>query len=377
MSASEVQLRLRAVIDATQTTYREWVDGGLTEISQEDDLWKKFTELAATGRDAAGIAGKYFEAAADFFRRWAAFVRSARSAATDEIIIPVPVWEAWEKLEDYRTLELRRQAPTLETLAELEKLPNIGAAQIARIYGWEDEIGRPDLNRVREEQAKDPKDRVIPTNPNQARFDRDHAERMEKVASYRNRARRKVEAYTKPGRESLQELIADGVSAEQISKIKRISTQEVFRLCEEQGLPAPPLDYSASSAKNASKTKPVSEVKEAAAERPAAKPKRGRPKKEEPAPEIPEIPADDDDLANILAPGESLETSSQETSDDMHERNIDEQIASYHAAGYQPAELVQVMSESGYEVDLSRVKRVIKEVKSGTFAMSAADSDEE
>lgn len=372
MSALEVLDQLRVVVDATQKTYRAWINGGITEITPEDELWKSFSELAGIGKQSAGIVGPYFEAAADFWRKWNTFTRAAHASPEDVNIVSVDVWGSWEAIEDIRTAELFRAAPPLETLAQLEK-QNVGPNQICEIYGWKDNYGRPMLSRVAEESSKDPKHRLTPKNPLQARFDREHAERTEIVQNYRNRARRKVEAATKPGPESLEELVATGVSAEQISKIKRISTEEIYRLCEEKGLDFPPLSYDPAVQRPKRPAKPLeSAAKDERAASPAAKRGPGRPKKEpapppngkKPGKSLPPPPVEDagtdedSDPEDISAPG----------SDDDR---IDENIRTYLGAGLGPAEVMQMMIDSGDPVDLARIKRV----KASSMAM--ADSDEE
>lgn len=148
-------------------------------------------------------------------------------------------WAALEAVED-ACREARPQAVRpLESVAELDR-QKVTHAQIARIYGWTDARGNPDTRKVEEELAK-PGTHVTAdfVPPHQRRREEEAARKESALRRLRESGRRKVEILTEPCPEPLEDLVAQGVSLEQIARMMKKTTTWVLTECRRRGLRDP------------------------------------------------------------------------------------------------------------------------------------------
>lgn len=146
------------------------------------------------------------------------------------------LWRAYNlvisKIKPYQ----RVKAESIESLrAEPKPVPY---AQIAKIYGWLDENGNPDVNKVAEEIQQpgkhfDPKTWM---HKNDKKYFEELAERWKNRQQVQksNIAAKNIPKPVAP--ESLDDLIVEGVSAEQIAKMKKVSVDAVYERASAMGV---------------------------------------------------------------------------------------------------------------------------------------------
>lgn len=185
------------------------------------------------------LAIDYFD---DTFSAWGEACSKAADR-TDPSGSP-EVWGAWTEV--LRELTLRTY-PLPEPIGALVNAkPPVSPKQIAKIYGWLDESGQADTQKVQEEMTApgthfDPKTWVHPSAKRfAAEMERKWAERAKRIATVRQtgRATSRPEPVAKrEAPESIEELIRQGVNSEQISKMKKVTRAHVRAVAAELGLP--------------------------------------------------------------------------------------------------------------------------------------------
>jgi len=148
--------------------------------------------------------------------------------------------EVWEPYRAMLAARERRTFPRPEPIEALvaQKVPY---QQIAKIYGWKDESGSPDLQKVQEEITTPgthyrPEEWVHPGQRRQVAEVKDRwAARNEKARPARPSSNAKPKA-RKEAPETLDDLISAGVNVAQIAKMKRITPDEVRARAAELGV---------------------------------------------------------------------------------------------------------------------------------------------
>lgn len=127
-------------------------------------------------------------------------------------------------------------APDIESIAELDKL-KVSDAQIARMYGWTKIDGSPDVHRVQVQRREAPdKRRPNPLNEQREAARQREAKRMEEAVA---RQQKREEAANAVAPESIEELIEQGVSGQQICDMKKLTPQKLERYCHDNKLDMP------------------------------------------------------------------------------------------------------------------------------------------
>lgn len=133
--------------------------------------------------------------------------------------------------------------PRPEPIAALANLQKVNHLQIAKIYGWYDEAGRPDVVKVEEEIQTpgthyDPKTWVHPSRRrHEAQVAELWKERIAKLGPAKPRREALARPERQPAPESLEDLILAGVNSVQIAKMKKITVEEVRQRAGELGVP--------------------------------------------------------------------------------------------------------------------------------------------
>lgn len=243
---TERRQHLLAIIANASTAYKTWVETGPATLVPDDELYLRFQEIADQARVIfRGRAEPFEHGFLDFAPHWQAFV-AAQQTTADATLLPSPeLWEAWEALSSGALQSRLPKLKRIESIKQLveEKVPR---RQICMIYGFADDVGNPDFEKLEAEIAEPGKHTgegtgwVAPVNRDLAA----QVQQMEIEAETIDRKRRaKVSAAVTPAPESIESLVASGVSATQIAKLKRINVDAVFQYCDENNLPRPPLDY--------------------------------------------------------------------------------------------------------------------------------------
>lgn len=251
-SVFEARNHSRGVFSGAQKAYREWINTGSAYVHREDALFDKLSELAEIGREYHALESPLFALQYRFALAWEAVKPGILNSTESGFMIVGDVWALFDKIEDYWTEASRQIAKTLEPLSELKGYATpITDEQIAKMYGWMKEDGSPDTDRVRAELAKPPADRITPENPQQKINNEAHAEIVAKVRYYRGLRASRIAALSAIAPEDIADLIrpksmgGQGVSADQIARMKRMTVEEVFAEADRLGLPRPQSDYSA------------------------------------------------------------------------------------------------------------------------------------
>ena len=249
MDGAERRNFLIAIVDNASKTHRAWAEGGDTHLLPEDELYQRFNEIAEQGRFInAQRASDLERMFLNFGAQWRSFVASQQQNMDVGMLPGERFWEAWEALEAERAAA---KTPQLKEIEPIETLvaQKVSERQICMIYGFMLGDGSPDFRKLREEIKEPGKhtgpetEWVAPVNEHIVRqikldkLDRD---------AIRRRRDAKVSAANTPAPESIEMLVADNVSGEQIARMKKITTDEVYAYCKANNLPAPPLNYEAS-----------------------------------------------------------------------------------------------------------------------------------
>ncbi len=209
-------------------------------ISQ--DVFDALDSLAAIG----GLPNDAFHpgaraiglAVTEFAKAWINYVDRAQSGDDVHPGGDSAVWNTFEQINVAATAQLFRKPEPVVQLIQQDK---VEAWQVAKIYGWVDDRGNPDPTKVQEELDKpgthyDPKTWV---HPSQKAAEVELADQwlqrtlvnvpvsMEKIES---------EAAKVAAPESLDTLIQQRVSIEQICKMKDIDQEAVERRAGELGI---------------------------------------------------------------------------------------------------------------------------------------------
>ncbi len=246
MEGAERRGFLLAIVENATKAHRAWAEGGDTHLLPEDNLYQRFDEISGQSRFVNRVHASDLERLIlDFGGHWRAFV-SAQQQNMDVGMLPGEnLWAAWEALDGER---FTSTAPELKDIEPIEQLvtQKVSDRQICLIYGFLRPDGSPDFRVLREEKTSPGKHTgagwVAPVNKGiveqikMAEIDRE---------AVRRRRNAKVSAANTPAPESIELLVADGVSCEQIAKMKKTSTDAVLQYCQEHNLPTPAMNYDA------------------------------------------------------------------------------------------------------------------------------------
>ncbi len=248
MEGAERRGFLLAMVENATKAHKAWAEGGDTHLLPEDNLFQRFEEISGQSRFINRVHASDLERLIlEFGGHWRAFV-SAQQQNMDVGMLPGEnLWAAWEALDGERFTSTAPELKYIEPLAELVS-QKVSPKQICLIYGFLRPDGSPDIRLMREEQEKPgrhtgadtgwvaPVNKAIVEKLKMAEIDRE---------AIRRRRNMKVAAANTPAPETIEMLVADGVSCEQIAKMKKTSTDAVLQYCNDNNLPTPQMNYDA------------------------------------------------------------------------------------------------------------------------------------
>jgi hypothetical protein len=244
MFGDERSMELERVVGAVLAEWEAW-------LRAPDTL-----DLPPLLDDAVDAAGGAYgaEAVAPVFAPiagWVAALRGSwrawRAGQAGEEVYQLPADPAWWKpffglQECYDALH--EGNPIKIESIKLLMDQRVSPTQICKMYGWVDQMGRAQLQKLEEETnvpGTHTKDYVCDAEKNRRRK---IAVRAQKRAELTRLLKEKLNRLTTPNvPESLAELIAQRVSGEQICKMMMLTAQQLGKLCDEQGLDEPPWRY--------------------------------------------------------------------------------------------------------------------------------------
>lgn len=243
MADSERREHLFLVVDSMVEIHSKWAESDTPHITETfetaiDELLEVF-ELGSIPGDCRELTHRV-STMGEHWYAWKAKVELAGA------INPMPgdgFWDALESVEDGRRAAEPKRAAVLEPIKELtsQKVPD---RQICLIYGWTDPDGSPQFYKLQEERAEPGthigKDFVAPQEKERRQKD---ARAKAIIDRIRKARRSKVEQLSTPAPEPLADLVAQGVSAEQIGQLKHLTVQQVFAACDEQEIDRPEENY--------------------------------------------------------------------------------------------------------------------------------------
>ena len=158
---------------------------------------------------------------------------------------PIPdnaFWKAVDAIAASRQVLLTPKKQTVESIADLtsQRVPD---ANICRIYGFTDTgtpFGNPITAMLREERANPGTHTGEGWLPPWARKDKeDEAKREKAIEEVKRMQAGKLRLLTQIAKESIEDLVGQGVCGRQICRMKKIDESELNAYCDEHHVPLP------------------------------------------------------------------------------------------------------------------------------------------
>ena len=271
VATSERRKHLFDVTDSASEAHSEWSESDIPYItdpfqSAVDDM----VEVFSTGDIPADCRAlnKEVEALTDLWKAW----KTAAEVSGDTNTMPSQdFWLAMERVAAARVQAVPKQPVKLETIEQLDK-QGVSDRQICVMYEWVLTDGSPDFDKLREER-KDPgthtgEDFVPPQE--RRRLERQSSQDAA-VARARRRREKKLEKMSAEAPESLEQLVAEGVSAEQIAIMRNCTVEQVFAECDEESLQRPESHYAPAQTERGIHGPPINEATDRAMDADVAK----------------------------------------------------------------------------------------------------------
>jgi hypothetical protein len=248
---------LLLVTDAMLQAWGDWGDDGtaLTMTTAFSDavvdclvVWSEGT-IPGDLRNLAGEMDTVRE-------KWNDWVRLHEENPLKNTLPGNALWKALEAVEKGRQEAVTPREFTLEPIASLDAMnPRPTDAQICRMYGFTSDgtfKGQPKITMLYEERAAPGRHTGAGTGwmpPHARRHAQVQQEQAEAVERQRTRRQSKIDALTKPAKESIEELVeVNGISGKQIARMKKIDRAEFEAYCRTHGLQVPPWDSASANA---------------------------------------------------------------------------------------------------------------------------------
>jgi hypothetical protein len=243
MATDERRNHLLLVLDHLVSVWNEWAENAdvryVTEKFEQamNDALGVFADGAIPG-DMRGLNARM-----DVLREhWDAWNKQNEVSGGKNPIPNNAFWHALEAVESGRQAIVKPIRRALESIADLtaQKVPD---AQICRIYGFTNDgtpRGNPELWKLQEERAKPgchTSKGWLP--PWEKKAQADAAKEAEIVERIKRQREGKLRLIASVAPESIEDLIAQGVSGKQICRMKKIDEAELATYCEDHGLTTP------------------------------------------------------------------------------------------------------------------------------------------
>lgn len=288
---------------------------------------------------------------------WAAWNRKNEASGGKYPVPDNAFWKALESIEDARQAIIKPKRRNLETIEELTR-QKVSDAQICRIYGFTD-TGRPDgepqLWQLQDERTTPGThtDRSKGWLPPWEKIQRDEEERQREIVERIRRQRAgKIKLIAGVAPESIEDLIAQGVSGKQICKMKKIDQAELDAYCDKQRLTRP--DWQGESANQMTGVHDFVAPEDEAASSLA----------------IPSTPDDAEDADPLAEPFEHAIAEPFEGS-----MTLEQEIVMHHKLGTMTSDqIAEAVSREGNTVSATKVRKVINRYKQDPAAFETAEA---
>lgn len=374
MDASDRRRHLFLVVDNLLEKQAEWIESPGTVLEEASEFWLAIddaVEVFSQGDIPADcrLLDRAMTALAPVWNEFAA----GRAANPSMFRVPSErLWRLLKEIEKCREAATPKRGFALETIQEMLD-QRLGYAQMARMHGWYEVDGSPQIWKVKEEIAQPGKwrgpDFIPPLQLAAERRDRELRERLDRLESERAA---KVARASKAAPESIEALIVQGLSLRQICDMKRCQPAAVFEAADNAGLQRPPYSYPDVRTARAPAEPDINEATNRALDAEAQRPtrprvqegadgtpvidgntppttpkRRGRPPKVQPAPPPapkaqPTASAEDDEPAAIGV-------------DEM----LEQEIAFYASQGMDEAAIASAVRQPGRSVDPQMIRETL------------------
>lgn len=325
---------------------------------------------------------------------WEAWKNEARATGDLRVLPGDNFWLAVLNLERAREKAQPRPPITVETIEQLTE-QKVSDRQICIIYDWLDGRGQPELWRLAEERREPGKHTANWVPKAERRRQEQDVRQAQLRQQVAQRQARKVEQLTAPCKESIEELIGQGLSAEQIAEMRKCSLDEVYAAADQMGVERPPLRYSSPGVKRAPYDP---EPNESAARifEASAKNRRGQrqPAARKPRPAAPAgepVAADEDvyDPEEALRPSYAPDLDDPEAEDSQggdapraaaarataesgESQTLEAEIIAYHQTGMDEHAIAQAVSSPGEKIGVRKVRAILKRFADDPAAFAQA-----
>jgi len=368
------------VTDNFLETHRAWVESDTPYITEDFELRAdEVVEVFGQG-SVPGTLRKLTEiVTGDFAPGWEEWrERAGRTGDPNQM----PKDRFWKAVEDMATEIRGAKAPPVATVESIDDLvaQKVSDRQICVIYGWIDpHTGAPDFAKLREERVQPGRHTKNWVSPVEKQ--RQAAEAREKAIADEIAARRsrKIKTATQPSKESTEELLRQGLSASQISTMRKITVSAVMAEADRLNIPRPPINYESAHARRG---RHDPDLPEAAARAFDARgkagggtepKKRGRPAKAKPLTLEEElaaaVAAEDGEPAgggfDAADEADEFERTDLGEGDEVDEApagllTLEQEIISFHQQGLAPTEVAKAVSSPGAKVTAAKVRGIVK-----------------
>ena len=234
------------VVDHVLDSRREWVESDTPYITESvetavNDMIDVFRLGSIPHR--CREMNERVENLAIYWDRWQALAQ----ASGDRNVLPGNNF--WKALENLQQLRNKQKAPERKELEPIHGphglLANdVGLRQICLIYGWEDHDGNAELWKLQQEIDKPgtwvDDNFVPPLERERIAEEIRNRQIVERIESLR---KEKLRNLTEPAKEPWADLLSQKLSARQLSRMKRVTIDEVMEEADQLGVPRPPVDY--------------------------------------------------------------------------------------------------------------------------------------
>lgn len=361
---------------------RAWVETGPDHITRQlEEATNDLIDAWGEG-DVPGELRRLERVVANELRpAWEEFTDRANRTGDTRELPGQAFWAAVGSLERIEREARPQPRQIIETIAELTA-QKVSDNQICEIYGWKDDEGRPELWKLREERQNPGTHTADWISPAERRRREQEAKEEQIRERIRQREGQKLHRLTAPCKESLEELIEQGLSARQIAQMRRCTIEEVFAAADEAGLDRPPLEYESLNAQRGPMDPELSE--EAARVYEPAPRRRSRPRKPLPQPveedageEAGEAfdDAETEDYDGLTAGDYADEPAADAAAGEpiAGALTIEQEILEYHRAGLEPRDIAANVKEGGKSVGLRKVNAIIRRYQENPADFASAE----
>jgi hypothetical protein len=235
---------------------------------------------------------------------------------------------------------------TLEPIAKLEAMtPPTGDQQICRMYGFTDDgtpSGNPIVTMLQEERTTPGRHTGPGTGwepPHARRQKAIEAKQRAAVEQMQKAAQSKVARLTEPAKETIDELIVQGVSGKQLCRMKKCTRADLAAYCKEHRLTVPEWEQSTANTVSGDFDRPGPEI----------------------------VPMG-------VMPGDKAEIDAVEGErvDDIGAMTLEQQIVMYHQSGLAPRDIAEKVSEPDAPITSQKVGKVLARWKADPDAFEMA-----